>query len=196
MMSAPPNQIQIDRGRRLGGEDRRLLVALAVAADVAWGVLFVWSLGQFNALFEGIFAGLPAWLGVILIVVLFLPHVADFMLAPFEDLIDWRRGRVRSREAAAMLTAAAAGDLASVSAALTSDPALVNLGDEQGRTALHLAAGNGHDELAQWLLEHGADPFACTAAGLTPLDVALTENSPGVGRIILGHVRRSLSRAR
>jgi hypothetical protein len=195
-MNVPRNQTRIDRGHRLGGEDRRLLVTLAVAADVAWGVLFVWSLGQVNALFEGIFESLPAWLLVILIVVLFIPHVADFMLAPFEDLIDWRRGRARAREATAMLTAAEAGDLASVSTAVTAHPSLVNLGDEQGRTALHLAAGRGHNELAQWLLDHGADPFARTDGGLTPLDVALAENSPGVGRIIMGHVRRSLSRTR
>jgi hypothetical protein len=195
-MSDMGSQVPITTDRRPGGEDHRLLVALAVAADVAWAVLIVWSAGQVNGLFEGLFEGLPAWLFVVLIVVLFIPTVLDFLLLPFEDLIDWRRRRELGREAEAMFAAAAAGDVAKVSAAVTARPALVTSTDEQGRTALHLAAEQDRTEVARWLLEHGADPFAVTGQGQTPLDVALAKNSPGVGRIILGHVRRSLSRSR
>jgi hypothetical protein len=179
---------------RTEGEDRRMLVILAVAADVAYVLLLVWSAGQIHAVFDGLFDGLPAWLFVALLVVPFIPAATNFMLMPFEDLIDWRRNRETDREKAAMLTAAAAGDLARVTAAVRAQPSLVNAGDETGRTALHLAAEKDQTDLARFLLDNGADPFALTGQGQTPMDVALTHNAPGVGRIILSHVRRSLSR--
>jgi ankyrin repeat protein len=48
----------------------------------------------------------------------------------------------------------------------------INKQCEHGRTALHMAAAWGHAEVAQLLLEHGADPTIVDDEGMTPWDVA------------------------
>lgn len=47
----------------------------------------------------------------------------------------------------------------------------VNAG-EGGNTPLHGAAGFGHAEMARWLLEHDANPFAVDFNGKTPVELA------------------------
>ena len=74
-------------------------------------------------------------------------------------------------------------------------------------TPLHYAASNGHVELAKLFLARGADPYAKSRAGLTPLDkaqgrptmVALlrdtirrTGRRPGAGTLIPAAVRNDL----
>uniref|UniRef100_A0A0G4FKF7 C2 domain-containing protein n=1 Tax=Chromera velia CCMP2878 TaxID=1169474 RepID=A0A0G4FKF7_9ALVE len=62
-------------------------------------------------------------------------------------------------------------DYASVRAALQSEDAdvLLALTDTRKKTALHLAAKEGHDTLAQMCLEAGADPNSRDMLGRTPL---------------------------
>jgi len=67
------------------------------------------------------------------------------------------------------LDAARLGALAQVEAGLRADPTLVRAQDGDGRTALHSAAYSGHRELAERLLESGADVNFRDGAGRTPL---------------------------
>jgi len=58
-----------------------------------------------------------------------------------------------------------------VIAVLTAYPALADAGNQQGRTALHWAAGRLWERLAAWLIAHGADANERTTSGETALDV-------------------------
>jgi hypothetical protein len=60
-------------------------------------------------------------------------------------------------EALEFFRAAKAGDLPGVQKLLATDAALVTVRDEDGATALHHAAYSGHQELARYLVEQGAD---------------------------------------
>ncbi|KMS93416.1 hypothetical protein BVRB_031700, partial [Beta vulgaris subsp. vulgaris] len=55
-----------------------------------------------------------------------------------------------------LLSACASGDLSAVVKMVESDAVNVNLTDYDGRSPLHLAAGNGHGNIVAYLLEHGA----------------------------------------
>lgn len=66
-------------------------------------------------------------------------------------------------------TAAAAGDLEKVKALLAENSELLESLDDNGRTALHLAALGGHAEVMDFLLVNGANPDAADKQGLTPL---------------------------
>ena len=55
---------------------------------------------------------------------------------------------------------------------LRSDPSLVNLQNQNGRTPLHTAAGNGQKEAVLLLLESGSDPRKRDDLGLDPLALA------------------------
>ncbi len=52
------------------------------------------------------------------------------------------------------------------------DGAVLDQGDHDGRTALHLAAAEGHDQVVSWLLNHGANPKVTDRWGRTPLQEA------------------------
>ena len=60
-------------------------------------------------------------------------------------------------------------------AKITKSPILVFAKDEDGWTPLHWAARWGHTEVAQALLEAGADVNAKNELGQTPLDMAAEE---------------------
>ncbi|KAJ8920433.1 hypothetical protein NQ315_005301 [Exocentrus adspersus] len=80
-----------------------------------------------------------------------------------QDVADLLRGN------AALLDAAKKGNLARVQRLVTAEN--INCRDAQGRnsTPLHLAAGYNNVEVAEFLLEHGADVNAQDKGGLIPL---------------------------
>ncbi|XP_067002471.2 poly [ADP-ribose] polymerase tankyrase [Anabrus simplex] len=80
-----------------------------------------------------------------------------------QDVADLLRGN------AALLDAAKKGNLARVQRLVTSEN--INCRDAQGRnsTPLHLAAGYNNLEVAEFLLDHGADVNAQDKGGLIPL---------------------------
>jgi ankyrin repeat protein len=73
---------------------------------------------------------------------------------------DWRMaGYLLARGAEySVVVAAAAGDFPRVRRLLQDDPAAVNRAQPCGRCALSAAVESGHEEIARYLLEHGADP--------------------------------------
>ena len=70
-------------------------------------------------------------------------------------------------------------DMTALRVAIT--PANVNSRDVNGTTLLHAAAMTGNMEIAELLLDRGADPTAEDTLGRTPFDVAVdTKISPSV----------------
>jgi ankyrin repeat protein len=71
--------------------------------------------------------------------------------------------------------AARKGDLGKLKELVAANPAVVTSKDKMGKTPLHLAAANDHKDLAEFLLDHGADINARDGnGGFTPLDMALS----------------------
>lgn len=56
----------------------------------------------------------------------------------------------------------------------------ITLPETKGNTALHYACGMGYADLVQWLLNNGANPYATTNRGMTPMQCV--SNDPS-GRI-------------
>ena len=61
-----------------------------------------------------------------------------------------------------------AGDAAAVAECLRDDPSAIGLADDMGRTALHVAAEGRWSDVADLLIQAGADPSAKDAQGATP----------------------------
>ena len=59
--------------------------------------------------------------------------------------------------------------------------------DCSGYTALHYAASNGRELIAQYLLEQGADPNARTRSGRTPLHKAAVRRHARLIEVLLAH---------
>jgi uncharacterized protein len=59
-----------------------------------------------------------------------------------------------------IIESAASGDVNQLKSLVAADPTLVNIQGEAGRTPLHFAAANGHNDAVKFLLENGADPLA------------------------------------
>jgi ankyrin repeat protein len=75
-----------------------------------------------------------------------------------------------------IIGAARDGNLARVGAELARDGTLARASDDTGDTALHQAAYNGHVEIVELLLAHGADPDAERGDGYRPIHLALMPN--------------------
>lgn len=69
--------------------------------------------------------------------------------------------------------AATFGDMDTVKKMLASDASLVHAKIEWGFTALHGVAGEEQLEMAEFLLDHGADPNAKNEDGITPMHLAV-----------------------
>ena len=61
----------------------------------------------------------------------------------------------------------------------------INAMDSKQRTMLHWAVSNGHSELAQLLLDSGADPNTQMSSGWTPLHQAAYNNKPECCRVLV-----------
>ena len=60
----------------------------------------------------------------------------------------------------------------------------VNARDESGSTALHYAAQSGLKRCVEYLLAHGADPYAENKSALTPFDLARCKNHHEVALLL------------
>ncbi|XP_072177644.1 poly [ADP-ribose] polymerase tankyrase-2-like [Diadema setosum] len=98
-----------------------------------------------------------------------------------QDIQDLLRGE------AALLDAAKKGCLARVQKLVTPDN--INCRDSQGRnsTPLHLAAGYNNVEVAEYLLEHGADVNARDKGGLIPLHNASSYGHLDIAALLIKH---------
>ena len=71
-----------------------------------------------------------------------------------------------------LLQQAALGNLPTLSRILKENPALVNFRDYDRRTALHVAAAEGHVSLCRYIVDHGAQINRSDRWGASPLDDA------------------------
>eukprot|EP00111_Clytia_hemisphaerica_P001648 TCONS_00004672-protein len=103
----------------------------------------------------------------------------DLVKEGFPDVADLLRGDV------ALLEAAKKGTLAKVMKLAT--PQNINCRDTQGRnsTPLHLAAGYNHVEVAEFLLESGADVNAQDKGGLIPLHNASSYGHVDIAALLI-----------
>lgn len=89
-----------------------------------------------------------------------------------------------------ILKAAKDGDATAVRSLLASDPSLVGAVDVHRKTPLHLAAEHDHAEVAELLLDAGAELEAWTSWGATPLEWAGVLGSRRAGDVLLAHGAR------
>ena len=64
-------------------------------------------------------------------------------------------------------------DLSAVRSIIENDPEMVNIKDKEMNTPLHLASQTGKGEIAEFLLEKGADVNSVGKNGWTPLHAAV-----------------------
>jgi ankyrin repeat protein len=84
-----------------------------------------------------------------------------------------------------LMTAARAGSLASVKALLARGASVDGKDERRGQTALMWAAAEGHADVAQLLIEVGADVRLRLGSGFTPLLFAVREGRTDVVRVLL-----------
>jgi uncharacterized protein len=128
------------------------------------------------------------------VVKILLAHAADVrarsdewsevMAVPPHALLEYNRAIPRGGDTALMF-AARVGDLASTRL-LAAAGANVNDTDAWGVSATALAVHAGHGELAEFLLEHGADPNAAKA-GFSALHAAIMRRDEKIVSALLAH---------
>ena len=96
-------------------------------------------------------------------------------------------------DAAVILQAARDGDVPTVERLLSDDPRLVRASDEYLKTALHWAAEHDRRDVAEILLEAGADLEATTSWGATALDWAATLGSAKVADLLLARGAKGMN---
>jgi ankyrin repeat protein len=87
----------------------------------------------------------------------------------------------------AILKAAGSGDLEKVKTLLNEDPKLVSCTNHVGFTPLHLAAANGHKDVADLLLANKADANVKAPNGVTPLFHAAFGDHKDVVELLLAN---------
>jgi ankyrin repeat protein len=93
-------------------------------------------------------------------------------------------------QAKGFIRAVKQGNVSVVRAMAAETPELVRLQDEEGATPLHHASWKGHTEVADALIELGADVNACSRNphyGGTPLHAAAHGNQKEVAALLLRH---------
>ncbi|CAG0883067.1 unnamed protein product [Cyprideis torosa] len=103
-----------------------------------------------------------------------------------EEVADLLRGE------AALLEASKKGSVSRVKNLVTLSPAMINCRDSQGRnsTPLHLAAGYNNLEVAEYLLENGADVNAQDKGGLIPLHNASSYGHLDIAALLIKYETR------
>jgi ankyrin repeat protein len=96
-------------------------------------------------------------------------------------------------DTAAILQAVRDGDMPVVERLLTADPRLVRASDEYFKTPLHWAAEHDRRDVAQMLLDLGADLEATTSWGATALDWAATMGSTKVADLLLARGAKGMN---
>jgi len=84
-----------------------------------------------------------------------------------------------------IIDAARSGDMAKVKELIEAYPGMVNARDKNGRTPLHWACRGVHVELAQYLLENGADVNAADTNGVAPLHWAAMTGDATLVKLLL-----------
>ena len=85
------------------------------------------------------------------------------------------------------------GDVSAVKRLLSADTSLVHTTDEYLKTPLHWAAQHDHYDIAEMLLDAGADLEATTSWGATPFDWAATMGSTKVADLFLARGAKGLN---
>ncbi len=96
-------------------------------------------------------------------------------------------------DTAAIIQAIRYGDMAAVKRLLSADPELVNSIDEHLKTPLHWAAEYDRREIAEMLLDSGAELEAATSWGATLLDWAATMGSTQVADLLLARGAKGMN---
>jgi hypothetical protein len=95
--------------------------------------------------------------------------------------------RLVAEKISSLLSASARGDKASMTSLLSGGDITISSKDEAGRTALHIAASEGHVHLVAYLLESKADPSVKDEHGNTPFNDCVRLKHDNVVKLIRMH---------